>query len=81
MKITDVTRLDEGEWGEVVEIAGGCGVTRRLDSMGIRIGTKLRRVSSQLMRGPVTLRLNGFQVAIGFGMARKILVKREDKAD
>ena len=78
MKITDVTQLDEGHWGEVVEIDGGCGVTQRLESMGIRVGTKLSRVSSQLMHGPVTLRTNGFQVAIGFGMAKKILVKRDE---
>lgn len=78
MKITDVTQLDEGQWGEVTEIDGGCGVTQRLESMGIRVGTKLSRVSSQLMRGPVTLRTNGFQLAIGFGMAKKILVKREE---
>jgi ferrous iron transport protein A len=79
MKITDVTELNEGQWGVVTGIDGGWGVTQRLESMGIRVGTKLSRVSSQMMRGPVTIRTNGFQVAIGFGMAKKILVKTEEK--
>jgi len=32
-------------------------------------------VSAQFMRGPVTVRIDGFQVALGFGMAKKILVE------
>jgi Fe2+ transport system protein FeoA len=31
------------------------------------------------MRGPITIRIDNFQVAIGFGMARKILVEIENK--
>jgi Fe2+ transport system protein FeoA len=27
------------------------------------------------MHGPVTIRIDGFQVAVGFGMAKKILVR------
>jgi ferrous iron transport protein A len=45
--------------------------------MGIRVGKKVTKVSSQFMRGPVTLRVDNSQVAIGFGMAMKILVELE----
>lgn len=48
---------------------------QRLDSLGIRVGKSVTKVSSQLMRGPVTIRIDSFQVAVGFGMAKKILVK------
>jgi ferrous iron transport protein A len=75
MEITDLTKLDEGESGVVVEINGGLGVTRRLESMGVRVGKKVTKVSAQFMRGPVTFRADGFQLAVGFGMARKILVR------
>ena len=71
----DLTQLQEGRSGRVVEINGGRGLQQRLDSLGIRVGKNVTKVSSQLMRGPVTIRIDGFQVAVGFGMAKKILVK------
>lgn len=71
----DLTQLEVGEWGTVVEIQGGYGLVRRLESLGIRVGKKLTKISSQFMRGPITVRIDNFQVALGFGMARKIIVR------
>ena len=48
---------------------------RRLEALGIRPGMKVTKVSSMLFRGPVTLRVGNAQVAIGFGMANRILVE------
>jgi ferrous iron transport protein A len=79
MKTIDLTKLEWGESGTVVEINGGHGLVRRLESLGIRAGTKVTKVSSQLLRGPVTLRVNSFQVALGFGMARRVLVEKRHK--
>jgi ferrous iron transport protein A len=73
----DLTQLREGESGIVVEIAGGFGLTRRLGSLGLRVGKKVTKVSSQLMRGPVTVRTGNSQIAIGFGMAKKIMLQVE----
>ncbi|MFQ6031481.1 MAG: ferrous iron transport protein A [Candidatus Zixiibacteriota bacterium] len=73
----DLTQLEEGESGVVVEIQGGYGFIRRLESLGIRVGKKVTKVSSQFMRGPITVRIDNSQVAIGFGMARKIIVELE----
>jgi ferrous iron transport protein A len=42
--------------------------------MGIRPGKKVTRVGSALMRGPVTIKVGNARVAIGFGMAGKIMV-------
>lgn len=75
MYSVDLTQLEVGESGTVVEIQGGYGLVRRLESLGIRAGKKLTKISSQFMRGPVTLRIDNFQVALGFGMARKIIVR------
>jgi ferrous iron transport protein A len=77
MKKVDLTQLEEGESGVVVDICGGDGLVRRLESLGIRVGKEVTKVSSQLMRGPITVRINNSQVAIGFGMAKKILVEKE----
>jgi ferrous iron transport protein A len=67
--------METGQTGTVIQILGGRGLTRRLEAMGIRPGKKVTKISSMLFHGPVTLRTNQTQVAIGFGMASKILVE------
>ena len=75
MNKIDLTRLEERESGVVVEIQGGHGLIRRLESLGIRTGKKVTKVSSQFMRGPITVRIDNYQVALGFGMARKVILR------
>ena len=53
----------------------GPGFGRRLEAMGIRPGKKVTKVGSMLFRGPVTLRVDNAQVAVGFGMANRIIVE------
>jgi len=43
--------------------------------MGIMPGKKVRLVSVQPMRGPVTIETNGRQISLGRGMAARILVE------
>ena len=73
----DLTRMKEGERGRVVDIQGGWGLLRKLEALGIRLGTEIVKVSSQLMRGPIIIRVGNTQVAIGFGMARRIIVEQK----
>jgi ferrous iron transport protein A len=70
----DLTKMQSGERGIVVEIQGGYGLVRKLAALGMRPGVEISKVSSQIMRGPVTVRIGNTQVAIGFGMARRVLV-------
>jgi len=67
--------MQTGQTGKVVQIQGGRGMIGRLEVLGIRIGRELRKVSSQFMRGPVVLEVGNTQIAVGFGMASKILVE------
>ena len=62
--------------GEVVRIAGiraGRGLTRRLADMGLVPGTVIRIINSQ-MPGPIVVEVKGTRLALGHGMAQKILV-------
>ena len=77
MKKANLTTMKSGDRGTVAEIEGGHEINKRLNAMGIRSGTKIAKISSQLMRGPVTIALGNSQVAIGFGMAKKIIVQLE----
>jgi ferrous iron transport protein A len=72
-----LTQMRAGQSAMIVQIYGGYGLMRRLGSLGIRPGQQITKVSSMLMRGPVTIRVGNSQVAIGFGMANKILVELE----
>ena len=74
----NLTQLKEGETGEITGIQGGYGLTKRLDSLGIKVGSKIIKVSSQYMKGPIVLQVNNTQVAIGYGMARKILLEEKE---
>jgi len=72
--VKDLTQMKAGESGKVVDIQGGWGLLRKTDALGIRPGIEIVKVSSQLMRGPIIIRVGNTEVAIGFGMARRILV-------
>jgi ferrous iron transport protein A len=71
----DITQMKEGDKGVVVEICGGCGIVNKLDALGIRPGVEITKISSQFLRGPVILQVGNTQVAIGYGMARRVLVE------
>jgi len=72
---TTLAGMQTGQSGTVVQIQGGHGLVNRLNSLGIRPGKRITKVSSMFMRGPVTIQVDRAQVAIGFGMARKIIVE------
>ena len=77
-KETTVAQMQSGQKGKIIEVAGGYGLRRRLEAMGVRPGQQLTKVSSMFMRGPVTVQVNGARLALGFGMARKIRVELVD---
>ena len=70
-----LAQMRAGERGQIVEIQGGAGMARKLDALGIRVGKVITKVSAQWMRGPVLLKQENTQVAVGFGMASKIIVE------
>ena len=74
-KQTVLARMQVGQSGVVVQIQGGHGLVNRLNSLGIRPGKRITKISSMIMRGPVTIQVDRAQVAIGFGMARRIIVE------
>ncbi len=69
-----LSRMKARQEGVVVEIHGGRGLIQRLDAMGIRIGVRIIKLSAQFMQGPVIAKAGATQIALGFGMAQKIIV-------
>lgn len=70
-----LTRMQTGQSGRVVEIQGGFGVVDRLNALGIIPGKRITKISSMLARGPVAIQVDRAQLAIGYGMANKIIVQ------
>ena len=73
--IVTLRHMRSGDSGKVVEVNGGLGLVNRLSAMGLRPGKRLTKISSMLMRGPVTIKVGNTRLAIGHGMASRILVK------
>jgi ferrous iron transport protein A len=69
-----LTDLAKGEQGLIVALQGGMGMQVRLRRLGLAEGQVIRKVSALAWGGPVVVLVNRAQVAIGQGMARKILV-------
>jgi ferrous iron transport protein A len=76
-KLITLARMQAGQSGLVAQIEGGYGLVNRLDALGIRPGKRVTKISSMLMRGPVTIEVDRTQVAIGFGMANKVIVSAD----
>ena len=74
MKVS-LTNMKSGQSGVLVEFLGGHGMTSRLDALGLRLCKKIRKVSSMLMRGPIVVEVDGFQIAVGYGVASRIIVE------
>jgi len=74
-KLMTLARMQTGLSGVVAQIQGEHGLVNRLSALGIIPGKRIIKISSMLMRGPVTIQVDRVQVAIGFGMANKIIVE------
>lgn len=59
----------------IQEVKGGKGLIQKLQVMGIRKGQKIELSSKQWFHGPITIKVNGREITLGRGMARKILVE------
>jgi ferrous iron transport protein A len=75
-----LSELAPGERGSIYAVVGpGRGVRARLAALGIRPGVTVQVVGYGPGLGPVLLEVNGTRVALGRGIARKILVVPETK--
>ena len=63
--------------GELVTVTGvraGWGLQRKLADMGLTPSIQIRVINSQ-MPGPVLIDLRGSRVALGRGVAQKVMVR------
>jgi len=73
-EITNLARMAPGERGRITGLSSGPGLVRRLEEIGIRTGQAVTKVSGMPLRGPVVVQVGGTRVALGHGMAKKVMV-------
>ena len=73
--IASLVEMRPRQRGTVVAVGGGPGRVAQLQAMGLRPGVMVEKLSSQPLRGPVTLRVGRTELAVGFGIARRIEVE------
>lgn len=70
-----LTDLGEGEKGVVVKATGGFGLVRRLAEMGLTPGVEVKLLRKGFFSGPVEIEVRGVALALGYGVASRVLVK------
>ncbi|MFC2045422.1 ferrous iron transport protein A [Chloroflexota bacterium] len=68
-----LTMVGHGESATLVAIQASSGLARRLADMGLVPGTTVRIINSH-MSGPVLIEVKGYRLALGHGIAQKIMV-------
>jgi len=69
--------IGENQKVKVVSISGGRGIRQRLGCLGIHPGDIIIVKRSGIMRGPILISVHGNQVALGRGVARRVVVEAE----
>jgi ferrous iron transport protein A len=72
-----LVEMRAGERGTVFKIQGGIGMKRRLEAMGIRPGISIVKIAGSPLGGPVVIGIGPVRLAIGCGMAVKVIVDPE----
>lgn len=77
MKKLSLTKMKTNQRGKVVEILGGSRFQNKLLSMGIYEGKEILKVGHFALNGPVAVKLGRGILALGHGMAGKIILEVE----
>ncbi len=75
--VVSLAEMKIGEEGIVSGIQGGLGAAERIKNIGIRMGKRIKKTGGRPGQGPQTVLIDKFNVAIGFGMAAKVMVEVE----
>ena len=70
-----IQELRNGEVAKIKNVIGGRHFVNKAESLGIRIGVQVSKISSQMMQGPITIKVGQTQIAIGHRMAKRIVIE------
>ena len=77
MRKMALAQMREKQKGKIVEIHAGTSLQNRLLSLGVYPGKEITKLSHFALRGPVAIKVGRSVLALGHGMASKIIVELE----
>jgi ferrous iron transport protein A len=75
---TTLDQIYENKKAKVIDIQGGAGIRQRLSQMGIHPGDIITMVRYGALRGPLLIEIHGSQVALGRGIASKVIAEETE---
>ena len=75
---TTLDLIAEDRKAKVIDIQGGAGMRQRLSQMGIHPGDFVTILRYGALRGPLLIEVHGSQVALGRGIASKVIVEEAE---
>jgi len=74
-----LTDLEEGQTGIILEIEGGRHSSKRLADLGLAIGVEITMITPSFFSGPVQISVCGSKLVLGRGLASKILIEPNER--
>ncbi|MBN2361095.1 MAG: ferrous iron transport protein A [Deltaproteobacteria bacterium] len=65
-----------GDWVRIVSIDAGAGAALNLSRLGLSPGDQVQVLRRSPLAGPIVVRLGESEIAIGRGLAERVLVER-----
>lgn len=77
MRKLSLVQIRKNRKAKVLEISGGSTLQHKMMSMGIYPGREITKLSHFALRGPVAVKVGRSVLALGHGVAAKIIVEIE----
>jgi len=74
MKKIALVQMREKQKGKIIEVQSGTSLQNRLLSLGVYPGREITKLSQFVLRGPVAIKVGRTVLALGYGMASKIII-------
>ena len=78
MEQKNLLQMPKGKTIKIIKMEGGKEFQDKAESLGLRVGVKVKKLSTQVMSGPITLQIGNSKIALGRGMAQKIFVSDDE---
>jgi len=73
--MSSLAQLSPGQSAKVISIEGGRGLRQKLQNLGIREGSVVKKERGAFAFGPIIVKAGSTQIALGRGMASKVIVE------
>ncbi len=77
MKTVSLVQMKADQKGKVTEILGGANLQSKLMNLGVYPGKEVAKLSHIGLRGPVVIKSGRSILALGHGIALKIMIEIE----